>query len=503
MIKFEGLVHDVLLEEIKNKKLFNNLMARWTNEDPNVTPERGEELITKFQQIQNGLRPDRPQVVSFLSRFDGKHGYEIFDPINIKDISKYSLKQLTSLISEFSEDTDTLPQGDVFAGKDYKPTPERIEVSKGMWFSPDDAIINEDGFRVYNIRDQQMSMKFGYWLQVVANDLDNQSPWCVTWRPPQTNMWASYRNQGRSFYFVIDESKGPNDSHYLGALQRDTEVTTGYRITSAKNDGDTVYTWDQVLRIYPQLSKYKELIKVKDYSQTELELNDAAGQISEQPGSRYEFKRMDRGLKRAYINSFGQLKEPDSWRSMDDGLRNLYIQTTRAQDIKDKYSNFAFFSEIKKVGNELTQLNNRLIALGHKDGTGFILDTLMSNEFKVARTSVDNPNIKLYESKINKKFGLFNSKKGEWVTLGGITYEPLYKEINNDIYSDSEGDTYFVEIFGKSTEENNESFYSIYLVGDSNTDVSSHFLSHGNWEKLQAEIDTPKPDEHTDIKENK
>jgi len=83
-MKFNELITTVIYEEIKNKKLFNALLEKWRMEKPNLSPDEAEKLITVFQRVQNGLKPERPQVFSFLSRFDGEHGFERFDPNNLK-----------------------------------------------------------------------------------------------------------------------------------------------------------------------------------------------------------------------------------------------------------------------------------------------------------------------------------------------------------------------------------------------------------------------------------
>jgi len=127
-MKFNELITDVIYEEIKNKKLFNALLDKWKLEKPNLSPDETEKLITVFQRIQNGLKPEKPQVFSFLSRFDGEHGFEKFDPNNLKDITKYSYQQISFLVGEYTEDEEEA-QGDVFAGKDTKPTEEKIAAS--------------------------------------------------------------------------------------------------------------------------------------------------------------------------------------------------------------------------------------------------------------------------------------------------------------------------------------------------------------------------------------
>jgi hypothetical protein len=431
-MKFNEIITNVIYEEIKNKKLFNALMDKWKMEKPNLSPDEVETLITTFQRIQNGLKPEKPQVFSFLNRFDGQYGSQKFDPTNLKDITKYGYKEISFLTGEYTDDEENVG-GDAFADRDTKPTPEKIEASKQLWEGEENLIINVEGFRVYDIKDQKMSVKYGYYAETInRSHPGSNSPWCVTWRNDQgrTNMWGSYRNN-RSFYFIIDESRNPSDKYYLSALQRDTEVRTGFRLTSVRNDGDQVLEWSEILDVYPKLTDYKDLIKPKPYTQDELEEKNAVGQVTEREGSPYEFKRVDRNLKRAYINNLGSLKKPESWRSMDDKLRALYILTTTSNDAKDKFSNFDFLNEIRKVGSEFTLLDNRLKQLD-KGGVGYIYDHLMSTEFKVARVSADNNKIRLYESKINGKSGLYNTRTTNWVQMNGMTYEPIYELIDTD-----------------------------------------------------------------------
>jgi hypothetical protein len=508
-MKFNEIITNVIYEEIKNKKLFNALMDKWKMEKPNLSPDEVETLITTFQRIQNGLKPEKPQVFSFLNRFDGQYGSQKFDPTNLKDITKYGYKEISFLTGEYTDDEENVG-GDAFADRDTKPTPEKIEASKQLWEGEENLIINVEGFRVYDIKDQKMSVKYGYYAETInRSHPGSNSPWCVTWRNDQgkINMWGSYRNN-RSFYFIIDESRNPSDKYYLSVLQRDTEVRTGFRLTSVRNDGDQVLEWSEILNIYPKLTDYKDLIGPKPYTQDELEEKNAVGQVTEREGSPYEFKRVDRNLKRAYINNLGSLKKPESWRSMNDKLRALYILTTTSNDAKDKFSNFDFLNEIRKVGSEFTLLDNRLKQLD-KGGVGYIYDHLMSTEFKVARVSADNNKIRLYESKINGKSGLYNTRTTNWVQMNGMTYEPLYELIDTDLFFDEEGETYVVETFSKSMQPSNDSFYSVYLVSDSNPEFNSHFLSSTAWEKLKSNLksedeDVPKkPGDETDIKEYK
>lgn len=520
-MKFNEVLVDIVVEEFKNRKLFNFLFDKWRTQNPNLTSDDVEKILDVYIQKKEGLKPDRPQVFSFLNRFDGRHGHERFDPNNLKDIRQYTYEQIKFLIDEYSEEQETNAV-DVFSSKDTKPTEEKIEASKALWGGQEYLIINEDGFRVYDIPNQKTSVKFGYYLEKINKNIPGSNfPWCVTWRSDQgrTNMWGSYRNN-RSFYFVIDESKSPSDKYYLSALQRvpsDDYMSRGYKLTSAKNDGDNSMTWQEIVNIYPKIENYKDKIGVRPFSPDELQEKNVVGQINEIEGNQYEFKRMSRLLKRAYIENNGTLKKVESWKSMDSKLRELYILSTTATQVRDRFDNFEFVKEIRKVGSEFTLLDNRLRAIGF-NGVGQIFDNLMSTEFKVARTSVDNTDIRIYESIKTKKFGIFTAKKLNWYEKDGKVYEPIYKLLPTEIFRDKDNNkTFVVEIYSNSETPNEDSFYAAYDTNAANVKKSAHFFTYDAWNKLKdsgkivkqdeskrsGDIKNLEPDSDVDIKEIK
>ncbi len=130
-MRFTDLLFQTLLEEVKNKALFTKLMSGWRQQKPNLTDEEGEEIFNAFARIQNGLRPDLPQVYTFLTKFDGNHGHSKFDEKNLKNLPAYTYEQIRFLIDEYS-DTVREREVDAFSGRDTSATPERIEASKNL-----------------------------------------------------------------------------------------------------------------------------------------------------------------------------------------------------------------------------------------------------------------------------------------------------------------------------------------------------------------------------------
>lgn len=474
-MKITGLFEKILEEQIANKKLFNALMTKWREEKPDLSEEEGEKIFLKFQQIKNGLGEKQPQVKSFLSRFDGNFGYSAFNPEFLKDITKYTYKQIKSLIDEYTPIDELVEYEDaeVFDPKDTKPTPEKVEASKDLWFGDRYCIVNLPGFRVYDIPDQATSVKFGYYVEATNSGYAGaNAAWCVTWRSDQgyTNRWENYRSTDyqRSFYFVIDESKSPEvetnrevNKYYLGALQISPLVTSKYVLTSVKNDGDNPKTWSEILTIYPHLRDFKELIKIKPFNQDELKQQNLIGKISENPGQ-YEFRRQEKNVKKAYINGNAILKKPESWASMDGELKTLYITLTNKNNAYPRFGNFAFLREIKKVGSDITLLNNRLKALGMENGVGEIYGKLVSNDYYQARTSKEKSNIVLFQSKSDGFFGIYDKIAGDWYKKGGVTYEPNYKRIKVTSMIDDKNVPYVVETFSEHATPDESSFYALF-----------------------------------------
>ena len=230
-MKLKNIFSKILTEQAENKKLINFLLQKWNQEDETVNEEKVIEILGRFGQIKNKLEPNLPQVVSFLSRFDGKFGFTYFDPKNLKDVTKYRYNEILSLINEYEPLSKILDdiEIDVPIDLDHMSQTEKLRLSKDLWFGTKFCIINEGNFRVYDIPNELTSKIFGFYLQSVAN-----RQWCVT-----VSSWKYYRfSNKRSFYFVIDESRPQTDKYFLSALQYDPTTDTKFRITSMEETGD-------------------------------------------------------------------------------------------------------------------------------------------------------------------------------------------------------------------------------------------------------------------------
>jgi len=496
-MKIEGILKQILEEEVQNKKLFKFLLEKWRIQKENLTETEAENLFNRFNEIKTKLNSKLPQVSSFLSRFDGQFGYDKFEEDNLRDITKYTYKQIKSLIDEYTPVNELIAHEDidVFNKMDNSSDPEKIQSSKDLWFGDRYCIANFGSLRVYDPGDQITSMKFGYYHQNVNQTyFQSVAQWCVTWRKG-SNQWSNYRsNKGRTFYFVIDESKHPENignkeisKYYISALQVSPQTNTGYVVTSSLNDGEIPFTWNDILKIYPQLSTIKDSLVNKPYTNEELKQKSILGMIYETPGL-YQFKRLEKNIKRDYINGGGALSNPESWKSMDNELKGLYVTSidNRASAI-NKFGNYEFLSEIKKIGNDVTLLNNRLRAIGLMHGIGDLYDFLMDKIFKVARHSINNNEIVLFMNKNNGNFGIYSHSIKDWMTIKGITYTPHYKRIKQTAIK-YENSPYILEIFSMNSSENDSSFYTLKPY-TGNESSSSYFFTREGFLNLTEKMD--------------
>ena len=125
----------------------------------------------------------------------------------------------------------------------------------------------------------------------------------------------------------------------------------------------------------------------------------------------------------------------------------------------------------------------------------------MENEFITARTSIDNPKIRLYKSKKNKKkFGLYHLGKIDWVIHDGIKFEPDYTESSTILYIDDKEKSYLVETYvvGENGPVDNRSLYCVYPIDEDNELAGGHFIGARQWSELEGTKMHPKDEENDD-----
>lgn len=490
-------IRNILSEEIKNKGLVKTLSEKWKIQNPNLSDEETDKIISDFNNIKGNLAINQPQVFSFLSKYDGNLGHKLFNQNDLKDIKKYDYEQIIFLLEQYNDVDLNVPDDDNISTKKTTLTDDIVNASKNLWFGEKYLIIDDDGFRVYDIPNQATSIRFGYYSNKVGKDLGGGHSWCVTWTGDRTNMWGAYRPK-RTFYFVIDESKNPEiekdpekNKYYLGALQKVTDLGVssnieGFRLTSVKNDNDKEMTWEQISNIYPKLTEHKDLIVKREYSEEEVEVKTIVGQMVENNSSRFDFKRQSRQHKKSYIDLGNTLSKPESWLSLDTTLKNAYINITTRDNVYNKFNNLDFISEIRKDKPQFKLLETKLIQIGLNEGITSIIEKLLGRDYKVTKVSVKNNFIKIIENTSRRTYGIIDYLTGNFLEKDNITYEDRYNSREIKIYYHNENGVnkrYVVEVYSINKIINEGTFYAIYV----NNPYQTHFMSRNGFLKLLSD----------------
>jgi len=317
-MKFNEILFDIIVENFTNKKLLQTLLNKWFGETPtDQDKEFGELLAIEFYKIRPKLNETKPEVRTFLNR------YPNFNKNNLQDIREYNYEQIIFIITEFvdiSIDTRTNPEiPEIFVGRNLRATDERINASKDLWYSKtSNLIVDEEGFRVYSIKNRKQSQMWGYYhgflLSQVSFVNGGWSLWCVTRPDELSNLYGNYRGErkNRTFYFVIDESKNPEtqpnpniSQYYISALQTANDSTTGFKITTIQNNGvDVDITEETLYSIYPKLRGHFDKIKPIEFKEDELGvIVDDLERVNEDENNPYAFWKIGTALKKRYIDA--------------------------------------------------------------------------------------------------------------------------------------------------------------------------------------------------------
>jgi hypothetical protein len=490
-------ITDLLLEQPgPSKAIINSILINSGVENSPSRDQIVNDITTKyyprFKQIQNGLKLGIPQVDTFLRHFSGDHDTIKFES-DLKDITKYNIEQLKFLIGEYTtepQDGDDVSQNSELLSK-TKFNEETAEISKKLWYDEPSAKINLPGFRVYQPMNQSDAVKFGWYEEKLMNELrPGWHAWCITWRSG-SNRWGSYRKDGGTFYFVIDESKFESEDtevkkYYLCAIQvfsKERYHATGYEITDIKNPGEVGKTWGEIVAIYPQLSEYKDVLQPLKFSNNELEAQNTVAKINEREGDMYEFSRMDRVYKKQYIDAMLKIQKPNSWDFMDQKLRELYIVLTPAGDFRNRFPNFEILRAVKKYGLGKL-LNDEMIKKDRNEGIKSLSEYLNKDlRLQEERAGIVNESIILYKT-IQKKYGLWNNITSDWLEKNGNVYDPSYDKIEEEIIENPKTkERFYVD---KYSTNDNDYFVAITPL----LDVDSYFLSKNAWEGIKDKFKT-------------
>jgi hypothetical protein len=497
----EKLISNIVNEAVKKSDLAAFLMNKWNSESPkfnSLDPETKSNhtfgIIEAYKNIKSKIRLSNAAVTNFLKRHDGDHGSNLITIEQLNKITEIPFRELMELLSTVGDfkpmvsDDSSKVLGDdesklirTFGTSGNNPTEGKIETSKQMWYSPKNAVINEDGFRVYHIKDQTQAIRMGYYYQTFHLKqyrdlkLEVRPPWNVTFRKDFQersssgssivshgfNKWSSFRTAHEaSIYFVIDESINPfedilnNGKYFMSVIEVHNDG--GYQLRSMLNDGSVILNWKKLVSLYPKLDGHEESLKYYNFSPDELvEPTEIDTSFNEYPESKNYIGRQLPETQIAWFKDGNDITKASTWKYLTTPVRLAYIDTITSDNIFEKISNEDLMNEMLKgvVGKNgkrfETVLNDKMISIGKKN-ISFLTHHYYQSKYDVEFIGKRTPTRVVYSTiskdpSIDGLMGVFDTKTGKWfIGPTGIRYDARYKLTQNFRKKDVNGKTYLI-----------------------------------------------------------
>jgi hypothetical protein len=524
-MSIKKIVSKILLEASISKKDFPNivrqkLMDVYPVSFNELTPEEQEKyinhIIVRHDQLKATMNVDNPIVNNFLLRHDGSHGSRKVELQQLQSLPQAPIAELIDLMNalgkfekrNLSTGTGNEPEkteeeiekekvDSIFLDADNKPTEKKLEYSKSMWEDSNTPIINENGVRVYYIKDQETSERFGYFYESIFkqqyklvkgdpqfSSVNISAPWCQVWRGSSyrgyeikdengkfmyshsQNKWGDMREDHRyTFYYLIDDKINPLENivdkgqYHMVAIA--VKPNGGIILSPMLNVGEISKSWSQLVDMYPELDSHRNLFENEEFDPSELKIQLKQGEIkiSEIEGSPKEFARLTPDEQISWIqNEDKDIQKVKSWKAMAPAVRSAYIATITPSNLTHKIGNHELYKII--ISSGFGQAINKKVENGVTKLALFYVGT----DFDVAFLGKKVPTTIVYSNKRTKYKGIFDTLEGRWVTKDGIIYDDRFvnKEREGDITFTDDGNT--VTIY-KFEADNGDKFYVIHDEG--------------------------------------
>lgn len=446
------LNEDILSDDIKK------YYEKWSNIDSKYTLENTEILLKAHNKLIDNFQKYKPNITLFLKKYDGKYKLS-----NIIDLKKTNPELLTDLFKElFNIRLINTNDNDIFLNDNFKANSEKIKGSKKMW-EDSNAIIKDGDFRVYDVSSQKIAIRMGYYYQYIFKKiqenkiLNNQeplkNPWSFTLRnvgneySPEiekrplfyngANQYKFYRNNiakpnAYKLYFVIDESIDIFDEK-MGKYYMSTILITDdnkIKLISLYNNDENFITWINLIKIYPKLEKYREKLIFTPYEEKENDADikttviDTIYEINpdgSEDGPNI-FWRQNYDTKKDYIEKGGTISKKKSWLSLNDDLKELYIDTIDENNLLNKIPTKELLDSIISSNSYKIRLNKKLKEI-NKYEMSYITKNFFKLTYNIAYHSILNENIKIVKTNSTpEQYGIFDTDKEIFIKNNNVFY---------------------------------------------------------------------------------
>ena len=477
---------------------FKRIKAKWLKEQPDLSEEQMDNIIEAFNRKKNNLRPYREDITADGVLFQGvpnlpevtslKLAFPEFPADNfqkLKDLNSYTWTQIEFFTDRFNTEANN---AEMTFNTEGDTEQQRMESAynlwKGNWPS---KIIDENGLIVHKISGKDEAIAFGKLQHMMNRKIGGQyNDWCITSANPGSTMYNNYRDR-RSYYFTLRiGDKGTskeNDQYYMSVIQPSTGLYEGpYVVTPRPNGDQTHKTWDDVVKIYPQLQGKEHMFKF--FPKTNKEKYESVLDIVNFiPGDKNNFIMQPRGIQNRYLESGRNINSLDAFKVLNKEQINSYIRGTNIGNYKQRFISgnhtkpFEILDFLKKnVPGKYNDIDNYIKGtINVPSGIKSVRNFILLRNFKIRFLNENKPNEQVLINEDIENIGVFDKNTGDFI-LPPVFIEkgriPTYTEKFSEKYQQNIRNNFIVVKYEVSETFKNDiegeiptdTFYTVYLT---------------------------------------
>jgi hypothetical protein len=497
------------------------------------------EVVTQFLNKHSGKYGNRALTLVDLQNFERLTFKEFIELLT--DFNKIK-KKIAPSDYDFDDELKKQKEKElqrIFEENEEQVTRRKIDESKKMWYDTKTAKINDGPLRVYEIFNQEQAIRMGYYYQFIhaqnltkneknfaqyeakyknsypyrnlryrAHWFGDSLPWCVTMRGSNVyiykidedgniddkktpgylhfnNQYFSYRNTHKyTFYFVIDDSKQKDDPYHISSLA----VRLGnYILTSQYNDGDTPITWDNLVRIFPNISKHQDALVSREGDTEEAKITSYLDLLNEDENSENYIGAKNREVQMAYVQNGYMISKVHTWKQLNPSVRKQYIALLSLDNYNAKINNFELLDEILSRDADKNNLDGRMKHIGKTNGYKDIVEDIFGIYYEIRRVNILNKDISMYRNKETNKYGLYDIANVKWFKVDGIEYRDFYSlnQKNIKVIIDKSKKPYISECYTKGDVIDDTSLYSMFPIDKKNNPrAGAYFFTKKKYDEM-------------------